>query len=456
MTPDPRLATMRGDIAGSVWPPVFSSRTASLAALLHQFDASQWLDSTAIAERQRLQLSQISRHFTAHSSLFADRLAAAGLDPDSLAAPGGLLRLPPLTRQMVQATDPPIHIETVLPGHQPIRTVNTSGSTGEPVIVRRTAVNQLHWLALTLRYHLWAEPDFNGRLAAIRANMKSVGLDKDWGMPPNLFFETGPGLRIDIEADIGNQLDQLLAFQATSVVIYPSNLSALLDEADARGADLSSIRCWRTLGETLSPDLIERVALRGKASVFDCYSSEEMGYLAIMCPSGSGLYHVMSETVIVEVIDNDGRPCAPGASGKVLVTDLHNHVTPMLRYDIGDHAEVGEPCPCGRGLPTIRRILGRTRNMIVKPDGTRHWPLTGYKQFRAIAPIRQYQFLQHEIDRIEVRLVVERPLTGREEDALEEHLHWKLRHPFRLDFVYFEDRLPVGRNGKFEEFLSLL
>lgn len=55
-----------------------------------------------------------------------------------------------------------------------------------------------------------------------------------------------------------------------------------------------------------------------------------------------------------------------------------------------------------------------------------------------------------------MRLVVERPLTGDEEAALRSHLHWKLRHPFRLDLTYFEGRLPVGKNGKFEEFLSLL
>jgi len=55
-----------------------------------------------------------------------------------------------------------------------------------------------------------------------------------------------------------------------------------------------------------------------------------------------------------------------------------------------------------------------------------------------------------------VRLVTERVLTDAEEDALRAHLHWKLRHPFRIDFVYFDGRLPLGRNGKFEEFVSLL
>ncbi len=93
--------------------------------------------------------------------------------------------------------------------------------------------------------------------------------------------------------------------------------------------------------------------------------------------------------------------------------------------------------------------------MMVKPDGTRHWPLTGYKKFREIAPVAQYQFRQHSPERIEVRLVVERPLTAPEEAALLEEIIRKLRHPFTLDLVYFQGRLPLGGNGKFEEFMRL-
>ena len=52
--------------------------------------------------------------------------------------------------------------------------------------------------------------------------------------------------------------------------------------------------------------------------------------------------------------------------------------------------------------------------------------------------------------------MTERPLTDEEEAALTAHLHWKLRHPFAITYAYFEGRLPTGRNGKFEEFVSRL
>ncbi|HEY0445935.1 MAG TPA: AMP-binding protein [Allosphingosinicella sp.] len=445
---------MRGDVPGIAWPPLFSSRIASLAACVHQLERSQWAVPAELEAGQYRQLALLAAHYERHSAHFRARLEQARLTSAALCRPEGLAELPPLTRQQVQATDPAIFCEALPAGHAPITKVNTSGSTGEPVIVCRTAVSLLYWQALTLRYHFWAEPDFSGRICAIRANVPRFGEVEDWGTPVSLLFRTGPGLLIDIEADIGVQLDLIERFRPDSLIVYPSNVAALLDEMDSRGLDLPELRRIRTIGESVPDELRGRVADRLGALLSDCYSSEEFGYIALQCPV-SGLYHLMSETLIVEVVDEQGRRCREGETGAILVTDIHNHATPMIRYRIGDYAEVGPACPCGRGLPTLRRIAGRERNMIVKPDGTRHWPLTGYKKFRKIAPIAQYQMRQHEPDRIELRLVVERPLTAAEEAALREYLHWKLRHPFRLDFTYFEGSLPRGRNGKFEEFVRL-
>ncbi len=449
-----RTEGMLGDLQGIAWPPLFSTRIAPLAACIQQLERSQWFAREELESLQFRQLAVLADHFERHSGHFRERLAESGVKSADLARPEGLAALRPLTRPQVQAKDPPIFCATVPKGHAPTHRVNTSGSTGEPVIVERTAVNRLFWQAITLRYHFWAEPDFSGRICSIRANMPAFGEVKDWGAPASFFFKTGPGLLVDIEADIGRQIDEIARFGANTLIVYPSNLVGLLDELDSRGQDLPSLRQVRTIGETVPEGLAERVRERLGASLYDCYSSEELGYIGLQCPE-SGLHHLMSETLLVEVVDEAGRLCAEGGTGKVLVTDIHNHATPMIRYEIGDYAEVGPACLCGRGLPTLRRIAGRERNMIVKPDGTRHWPLTGYKKFREIAPIVQYQMRQHSPERIELRMVVERPLTDSEEQALRAHLHWKLRHPFELDFTYFEGRLPRGRNSKFEEFLRL-
>ena len=114
--------------------------------------------------------------------------------------------------------------------------------------------------------------------------------------------------------------------------------------------------------------------------------------------------------MLVEVIDAAGQPCAPGQVGRVVVTPLFNYAMPLLRYELGDYAEVGPPCPCGRGLPVLTRILGRERNaLLVAPTGERYWPAFGSRKFTEIAPIVQHQFVQKDAEWIEARLVTERP-----------------------------------------------
>jgi phenylacetate-CoA ligase len=447
------LDMLVSDVPGVGWPPLFSSKKATTIACIQQFEHSQWLDPEMLAARQRAQLVFIAAYFERHDPAFAERLAGAAQTAAKLRERGALETLPPLTRQELQSGyGTPL---APLPdGHGPTAPARSSGSTGEPVEVQRTAVNRLHWHALTMRYHDWAEDDFFGRICAVRANLRTFGHTKDWGTPAGQLTKTGPGLLIDIQTDIREQLKQIHAFRPTSLMIYPSNLTALLDELDSFGLDFPGLKVVRTMGETLSPELRERIGGMLGARVHDSYSTEEVGYISMQCPE-SELQHVMSETLLVEVVDEAGRACAEGEVGRVLVTDLHNYAMPIFRYDVGDFAEVGPRCGCGRGLPTLRRIAGRERNLIVKPDGTRHWPVVGLKGYRAIAPIRQFQLRQHAPERIEFRLVTERPLTEAEEAALKEHLRAVFGYPAEVEITYFEGRLPTQPNGKFEEFVRL-
>ena len=229
----------------------------------------------------------------------------------------------------------------------------------------------------------------------------------------------------------------------------------MLDRFELRGGRLARLRQIRTIGETLTPDI--RLAARRVlgAAIADTYSSEEAGIVALQCPL-SGLYHVMAESLIVEVLNAQNEPCVPGEIGRVVVTDLHNFATPLVRYELGDYAEMAHACPCGRGLPALKRIVGRNRNMVRLPDGRTSWPLVGFARYRDIAPIRQYQLIQRELDAIEVRLVSDVSLTTEQERQLGDVIRASLGFAFHLRFTYFPVQIPRGRGGKFEEFVCEL
>jgi phenylacetate-CoA ligase len=128
---------------------------------------------------------------------------------------------------------------------------------------------------------------------------------------------------------------------------------------------------------------------------------------------------------------------------------------PLIRYDIGDYAEVGTPCPCGRGLPVLERILGRRRNMVKLPDGTRHWPYFSLSKWGFALPVRQLQMVQHALDHIEVRLVCTRPLQPQETDLLIDAIREGFGYPFRITVtpVAFIAR---SANFKYEDFVCLV
>jgi phenylacetate-CoA ligase len=444
---------LAGNVEGVAWPPVFG-QNAHLAALVMTLQQTQWLAAGAIAERQGAQLEALITHHKAASPPFNARLEGAGLADASFNHPDLLRSLPPLLRGEAQAQGEaePARVPST---HLPLFEVQSSGSSGIPVKLKKTQLNQLMWMALTLRYHDWAEAGDYGRLLTIRPNIGIHPYSDNWGAPLALFYETGPVRRLSTDQPLEEQLKEMAVFRPDALIAYPSNLAALLQMGQRARDAFRTVSNIRTMGETLSSDVRDFIASETGARVFDCYSAEEIGYIAMQCPD-TLLYHVMSESLIVEILDEDGKPCRKGQVGRVVATDLLNLATPMIRYDTGDYAVLGSPCSCGRGLPTLQRIMGRWRGMIVKPDGSRHWPRTGFHSYRKIAPIRQYQMIQHAVDRIELRLAIVEPLTETQRAAFTQHLLKTLGDGIAFEISSFVDRLPPGPNGKADEFISLV
>jgi phenylacetate-CoA ligase len=448
----PSLAEIKSGTPGIEWPPIATGPAAVLLAYVHQCEDSQWFSPADIARNQHAQLGLLAEHAARHSPAFRKRLADAGLKPADLGTPSGLARLPPIVRRDMQNAPDGLFCDAVPQEHGHVSENRSTGSTGEPVMVKRTMIGQLDWLAMTMRDHFWWRRDFSWREAAVRAHIPAYAERESWGPPASLLFKTGPAARIPIETDIAEQVRLLRAFRPDTLIVHPSNALALADHCREHDLGLDSLKQVRMFGETLWPHVSEQVGAFFGAAVTDCYSSQEVGYIALQCPE-SLQYHVCAESVLVEILDEVGNPCREGEQGRVTLTDLHNFATPIVRYDIGDYAEQGGRCTCGRGLPTIARVIGKERNLILMPDGRRFWPLVGIYRVREVAPVRRYQFIQHDRERIEVRLVVDDGFVPAHEDNLREMIHRILRHPFALEFTYLPGPMPTGPGGKFEQFI---
>jgi phenylacetate-CoA ligase len=421
-------------------------------------ESERWPAERLLAH-QFAELNRLAAHAARSVPFYRARFAAAGIDPAYAFDADDWRHLPVLSRRELQQAGDTLRSNAVPVEHGEIIKTETSGSTGMPVTVHGTVFDALIAKAMTLRFHLWHPHDFTGKFAVIKrakrgeADYPAGANYPRWDDTATFPFATGPAASLSIAASIAEQAEWLRRQDPDYLLTYPSNLLFLARHCREHGIALPHLEHVVSMAEVLNPEVREECRLAFDAPVIDGYSAQEVCIIALQCPDHPHL-HVQAETIVVEVIDKQGRPCAAGETGRVVVTPLHNYATPLLRYELGDWAEVGPSCPCGRTLPVLTRILGRERNnLLVTATGERYWPAFGTRKFAEIAPIVQHQFVQKTADTIEARFVVARALTPDEERRLRDHILSQLPGPFQLVFVYRDD-IPRNAGGKFENFIS--
>jgi len=444
------LWSFQSSVQGIRWPAVLPGGQAAAVAILHQLEHSQWLAPEELLKQQMLQLDALVRHawntVPGYRKDWSDRYdAGVALSYD------GFQALPLLSRRALRDGFDALRSTAIPTAHGPTQEGRTSGSTGAPVRFLTTPMVGLYWNVLTLRDHVWHRRDLSQKLAIVREGSTHARADS-WGVATMGLVDTGPAVSNSIHTDAAELLEWLLTERPGYLFTYPSLLAELARLALARQARMPELLEVRTVSEALGPELRDLCREAWGVPLVDSYSSSEAGYMALQCPEYEH-YHVQSEGVLLEVLDERNRPCGPGEVGRVVVTPLHNFATPLIRYDIGDYAEVGKPCDCGRGLPVLKRVLGRVRNTLVTADGKRYWPLFGTRELTDKLPLLQHQFVQKTVELVEARLVVGRPLSAAEEQMIIARVQSKLPAGMRVELSYVE-QLARSASGKFEDFIS--
>lgn len=447
---------MRASLPGIVWPPVVDGALATTLALAWQLDQTQWWAPADLRAAQDRQLRVVLAHAAATVPHYQDRLAGCPIPgQDDPIDPAAWAALPILTRADAIAAGPRLLSRRYPVPHGPAPETFSSRSTGAPVQVRVPGVVTTFWNALTLRDHTWHQRDLRGSLAVIRhvegAPPPHGARARGWGPATEALAPEAPLVVLTVASTTAEQVAWLVRQDPTYLLVYPTVLGAILRTLAATGQRLPSLRQVRTISEALSPDTRALCAEVLGVPLIDAYSAQEVGYVALQCPAHAH-YHVQAERLLVEILADDGAPCRPGELGRVVVTDLHNFATPLIRYDLGDYAEVGPPCPCGRGLPVLNRIVGRRRGMLVYPDGHTTWPVFTVA-CRAAAPYRELQLVQESIEGLRLRIVPLAPITADHRAALIAALQGALGHPFAIAIEVVD---AIGRTpaGKLEEFVS--
>jgi phenylacetate-CoA ligase len=351
-------------LAKALFPAFEAARGRPTVPLLRYLQTTERWSHEALRDLQVGLLRRLLRHAYQHTAYYRDVLDERGIRPEDIESVDQLSVLPLLDRETVRAT-----MDSRLAGAPPRVAIkkSTSGTTGEPVVVKYNAESR-HWRDATR----WRGYGWGG----YRIGMRALHY---WGFapPPNSWMHRRKiwldrrfkrDLYIDCtprgEGALFAAVKQLEAFEPQVIVAYAAGAATL-----AKFVNEHKLRTWRDISVLVGAERLwpqDREAINEAfGSAFETYGCREMMLMASECEHHNGM-HASMETLIVELIvrspDGSERPARPGETGEVVVTDLHNLACPMIRYLNGDLAVAHEAgvCECGRGLIKVGPIEGRT------------------------------------------------------------------------------------------------
>lgn len=405
--------------SGLVQPAYERLRGRITPRLERELDASQWWPAERLADLQWRELGRLLDHARAAVPFYRDWFAANRLTPGELVATRDLSPLPVITRAQLMAAPERFKAQNPAPGSY-IKA--TGGSTGRPLRFWLDPRSDQWRLAMSRRGYAWA---------GCRPGERQVYLWSSDFIPPGRVALAKRGLHRLLQGQVyidsfhlgPEQLDHALRlitrFRPRCLVAFTSAALILARWAQKRRwsppAGLQSVITGAEGVSEAGRELLERTFA---CPVFETYGSREFMLAAAQCPAHAGL-HVSSENLYLEVVDPAGRPAAAGQTGRVLVTDLHNHAQPFIRYQNDDLAAwAGGQCACGRGLPRLERIEGRLLDVLRSPDGREVTGTMFPHLLKDFAAITSYQAVQDRIDHLTLRLVLERRLGDAERQRL--------------------------------------
>lgn len=291
---------------------------------------------------------------------------------------------------------------------------------------------------------LWGAPSDVSRFSGIKSKIVNS----------SIFLNTTIFSSFDMkEIDMEKYIQRINEIKPTLIVGYPSSLSILSDFIKR-----NRLKVWKpkgivTGGETLLNFQKNNIEQTFGVRVFNRYGCRDVGHIASECEQHNGL-HISSDHVLVEVLDEKGNPCKPGELGEIIVTDLDNFVFPFIRYKIGDVGSIDQRiCSCGRTLPLLKSVEGRSFDIIVGTNGNKvsgnFFTLLRYE----IQGITKFQVIQETKKKISISIVTDEKFDDNNKHKIIHLIKNKIGDDMEIK-IKIVDNIPTTVSGKHRWIIS--
>lgn len=414
---------------------------------LRELERTQWMSEEELKVQQWTMLRNILQYAYENCDYYKTIFDANKITPADIASHEDFLKVPLLTKKHIQ--DNTDALISNLYNKDNLISAKTGGSTGKSLKIYFDTQCQEMRIAAAFRSDRWAGWEMGMKKAAI------------WGNPP---------VADTIKKKIRNALlDRLIYLDTMNLneksmtnfvelyrsykpsIIFGHSHSIFIFAKFIQEKSIADIKPKGIISTSMMLLPQEREIIE---KVFDCkvtnrYGCEEVGLIACECEKHDGM-HLNIDHLYIEFIKEDGSPAKAGEEGAIVVTDLINQGMPLIRYKIED---VGIPtdrkCPCGRGLPLMKKVAGRVADFLIRKDGSLVAGVSLVERtLTAIKGIEQMQIVQEAINNITLNVVKERDYNLESEKLLLKEFEDVFGNDVKIALKYI-DKIPQEHSGKY-------
>jgi phenylacetate-CoA ligase len=438
-------------ISGVVFPLHERLKKHESVVVRKEMEVSQWWGEERLKQLQLSRLRQLLLHAQTHVPYYRKRFKETGFNVKDIRSLAELERLPFLDKSQIRANIEALKSENV----QDLARFNTGGSSGEPLIFYLGKERVSHDVAAKWRATRWWEVDIGDPEIVVWGSPIELGAQDSVRALRDRLLRTKLLSAFEMsEQKLDGFVEEIRATRPKMLFGYPSALShiARYVEAKGQGMDDLGIKVAFVTSERLYDEQRQQISRTFGCPVANGYGGRDAGFIAHECPQGG--MHITAEDIIVEIVGAQGNALPSGEAGEIVVTHLATRDFPFIRYRTGDIGVLdSKSCTCGRGLPLLKEIQGRSTDFLVAQNGIVMHGLALIYILRDLPQIRAFKIIQESLDLTRILLVSIAGLNPELASKIESGVKARLGQGVRV-VVEEVTEIPAEKSGKFRYVVS--
>lgn len=420
-------------------------------AVHKQMEKRQWWRSNAIEAYQLSELKRflcdVYRDVPYYRELFDSHQFA----PEKISSINDLSKLPFLTKSVIRENEVGLKATNATG----LAKFNTGGSSGEPLIFFIGKERVSHDVAAKWRATRWWDVNIGDKEIVLWGSPIELGKQDKIKEYRDRLLRTQLISAFNLNDTTKREiLEKIIQHRPPMLFGYPSVYYLLANYAEENNINVKhcGISVIFVTSERLYDHQKAKIEAVFGAPVANGYGGRDAGFIAHACPEGH--MHITADDIVVEIIDKNGNTLPKGESGEIVVTHMRTRDFPFIRYRTGDIGAIGTtPCACGRGLPILEKIEGRTTDFIYAEDGTAMHGLALIYHVREVEGVRNFKIEQMTRSHTKLYLQTDACFTPQSSEQIRVNFKKRLGENVNVEILNV-DHIPAEKSGKYRYVVS--